>query len=107
MKKSTIMVTMLIMAFLAFTSCGKKQMSTDELKAQIKTAMLDEAKSEGSTLVVTDFTLNDQGNGVFTGTVRGVKDDTLSVTYNIAVNEGADDYDAEWNLVGDSITSGK
>lgn len=105
MKKTIIIAVTLFMACLTFNACGKKQMSIDELKSQIKAAILDEAKGEGSALVVTDFTLNDEGNGDFRGKVHGVKDDTLSVVYDIVVKESADDYDAEWNLVNDSTES--
>jgi hypothetical protein len=99
MKKTIIIAVTLFMACLTFNACGKKKVSIDKLKSQIKEAMLDEARNEGNTLVITEFTLEEDGNGNYKGVARCTKNDSVKAVYNITVQDSGDDFDAEWNLV--------
>ena len=99
MKKIIIIAVTLFMACLTFNACGKKNVSIDKLKSQIREAMLDEAREEGNTLVFTEFTLEEDGNGNYKGVARCTKNDSVKVVYDINVQDSGDYFDSEWNLV--------
>ena len=81
MKKTIIIAVTLFMACLTFNACGKKNVSIDKLKSQIREAMLDEAREEGK------------------GVARCTKNDSVKVVYDINVQDSGDYFDSEWNLV--------
>ncbi|MBR5653859.1 MAG: hypothetical protein IKX22_07230 [Prevotella sp.] len=100
MKKTIIIAVTLVIACITFQACGKK-VSVDKLKAQIKEAMLEEARDEGSTLVITEMTLNEDGKGNYKGVARGTKNDSVKVTYNVSADDQGDEFDVDWDLAGD------
>ena len=90
--KKTVVALLLAVSLSGMTaSCI---VSETKLEDKIQQAIMDEVKSEGQTLEVTEFDLNKDGK-VRKGVLRG-RIDGKEVVYDVTVSDDGDSFDAEW-----------
>ena len=90
----------LISTFIAFSALVLLNgciVSEKKLTERVQSAIIDEARSNGHNLEVTEFTLGDQVGKNYQGVLKG-KLDGKDVIYDVTVTDEGDDFDVDWNL---------
>ena len=92
MKIKTFTITLALSALLMLSACT---ISEEQLADKIKTAIVDDEKSSGHQLEVTEFDLGQLQGTQYKGVLKGNLDGQ-PVTYDVTVTDEGKDYDIDW-----------
>ena len=94
MKKFLLAFVFAVSMAVAFSSCT---LTEERLAEKIKSAMVDDEKTNGKTLEVTGFDLGQKAGDQYKGVLKG-RLDGQEVTYDVVVTDEGNDYDIDWEM---------
>lgn len=94
MKKFLLAFVFAVSMAVAFSGCT---LTEERLAEKIKSAMVDDEKTNGKTLEVTDFDLGQKVGDQYKGVLKG-RLDGQEVTYDVVVTDEGNDYDIDWEM---------
>ena len=95
MRKKILFLCLVTLSACIAVSCQRK-VSFDKLREIVSQHVITEEKDSGRTLVVDTILLEPNGEKDFKGTIKGVLNDSIEVTYQLTLTDNGNDYDFEW-----------
>ena len=94
MRKQYLCLGLFVIIAAMTVSCQKK-VSLDKVREIVSQSVIAEEKDSGRTLVLDTILLQLNGKD-YSGTIKGVLNDSIEVTYDLTLTDNGEDFDAEW-----------